>query len=154
MATHSSVLAWGIPGTGAWWASVCGVAQSRTQLKRLSNIYIYMWLYQVLVAAHEIFSCSMWDLVSWPEIEPRPPALGALSLSHWTTGEVLAASACASVSPLSHLNKIVVRWKQLIHVKYLEQCPACSKCSISFKKYFYWSRVDLQCGVTFRCTAV
>ena len=37
MATHSSVLAWGIPGTGAWWASVCGVAQSRTQLKRLSN---------------------------------------------------------------------------------------------------------------------
>ena len=22
---------------GAWWASVCGVAQSRTQLKRLSN---------------------------------------------------------------------------------------------------------------------
>ena len=31
MATHSSVLAWRIPGTGgAWWAAVCGVAQSRT----------------------------------------------------------------------------------------------------------------------------
>ena len=28
MATHSSVLALGIPGTGAWWAAVCGVAQS------------------------------------------------------------------------------------------------------------------------------
>ena len=39
MATHSSVLAWRIPGTGeAWWAAVCGVAQSRTQLKRLSSI--------------------------------------------------------------------------------------------------------------------
>ena len=34
MATHSSVLAWRIPGTGgAWWAAVCGVAQSQTRLK-------------------------------------------------------------------------------------------------------------------------
>ena len=36
MATHSTVLAWRIPGTGAWWAAVYGVAQSRTRLKRLS----------------------------------------------------------------------------------------------------------------------
>ena len=33
MATHSSVLAWRIPGT----AAVYGVAQSRTRLKRLSS---------------------------------------------------------------------------------------------------------------------
>ena len=34
MATHSSVHAWRIPGTGgAWWAAVYGVAQSRTRLK-------------------------------------------------------------------------------------------------------------------------
>ena len=32
MATHSSMLAWRIPGTGAWWATVYGVAQSRTRL--------------------------------------------------------------------------------------------------------------------------
>ena len=38
MATHSSVLAWRIPGTaGAWWAAVYGVAQSQTRLKRLSS---------------------------------------------------------------------------------------------------------------------
>ena len=30
MATHSSILAWGTPGTGAWWAAVYGVAQIRT----------------------------------------------------------------------------------------------------------------------------
>ena len=31
MATHSSVLAWRIPlGKGAWWATVHGVAKSRT----------------------------------------------------------------------------------------------------------------------------
>ena len=32
MATHSSVLAWRIPGMGAWRAAVYGVTQSRTQL--------------------------------------------------------------------------------------------------------------------------
>ena len=38
MATHSSVLAWRIPGmVGAWWAAISGVAQSRTRLKRLSS---------------------------------------------------------------------------------------------------------------------
>ena len=37
MATHSNILAWRIPGMGAWWAAVCGVAQSQTRLKRLSS---------------------------------------------------------------------------------------------------------------------
>ena len=38
MATHSSVLAWRIPRDGgASWAAVHGVAQSWTQLKRLSS---------------------------------------------------------------------------------------------------------------------
>ena len=38
MATHSSVLGLENPRNGgAWWASVYGVAQSRTQLKRLSS---------------------------------------------------------------------------------------------------------------------
>ena len=37
MATHSSILAWRIPmDRGAWQAAVHRVAQSRTQLKRLS----------------------------------------------------------------------------------------------------------------------
>ena len=36
MATHSSVLAWRVPGE-AWWAAVYGVAQSQTRLKQLSS---------------------------------------------------------------------------------------------------------------------
>ena len=33
MATHSSILTWRIPmDRGAWWATVHGVAKSRTQL--------------------------------------------------------------------------------------------------------------------------
>ena len=37
MATHSSILAWEIPWTGAWRATVHGVAESQTQLKGLST---------------------------------------------------------------------------------------------------------------------
>ena len=38
MATHSSVLAWRNPRDGgAWWAAIYRVAQSRTELKRLSS---------------------------------------------------------------------------------------------------------------------
>ena len=33
-------------------------------------------------------SCSMWDLVPLPEIEPRHPVLRVQSLSLWTTREV------------------------------------------------------------------
>ena len=33
-------------------------------------------------------SCGTWDLVPSPGIEPRPPALGAWSPSHWITREV------------------------------------------------------------------
>ena len=34
-------------------------------------------------------SWGMWDLVPWPEVEPRLRALGVRSVSHWPTREVL-----------------------------------------------------------------
>ena len=34
------------------------------------------------------FSCGLWDLDPWTEIEPRSLALRAWSFSHWTTVEV------------------------------------------------------------------
>ena len=56
---------------------------------------IFIWLCQVLVATYRVFvaacrlfSCSTWDLVPRAGIEPRPPALGAWSLNHWSTREV------------------------------------------------------------------
>ena len=45
MTTHSSVLAWRIPGTGAWWAAIYGVAHSRTRLKWLSSSSILSYGY-------------------------------------------------------------------------------------------------------------
>ena len=53
------------------------------------KIFIYLFgCTGSLVAAYGTFSCDMWDLVPEPGIERRPPALGAQSLSHWTTREV------------------------------------------------------------------
>ena len=50
MATHSSVLAWRIPGTGAWWAAVYGVAQSQTRLTRLSSSTMVIFLQYISVS--------------------------------------------------------------------------------------------------------
>ena len=36
----------------------------------------------------DFFSCGMGNLVPQPGMEPRPPALGTWSLSHWTAREV------------------------------------------------------------------
>ena len=44
-------------------------------------------------------SCSMWDLVPWPGIEPRPTVLGAQSLSHRTTREVPASAKSLQSCP-------------------------------------------------------
>ena len=43
--------------------------------------YLFIWLQWVLVMAHGMFSCGMWD-------RTRSPAMGAQSLSHWTTTKV------------------------------------------------------------------
>ena len=60
-------------------------------------IYLFIWLHQILVVSHLLLSCRqvgslvvacMWDLVPWPGIEPRPPALGAWNLNHCATREV------------------------------------------------------------------
>ena len=37
MAPHSSILAWKIPRTGAWWATVHRVTESQKRLKQLST---------------------------------------------------------------------------------------------------------------------
>ena len=51
-------------------------------------MYLFIWLPHILVAAQERFRCDMRALVPWPEVETGSPALGAQSLTHWTTGEV------------------------------------------------------------------
>ena len=53
----------------------------------LSPLFFFVkFLFNYLAALG--LSCGMWDQVPWPGIKPRAPALGAWSLSHWTTREV------------------------------------------------------------------
>ena len=51
-------------------------------------IFIYLAV-PVLSYGIQTLSCGMWDLLSRPGIKPGPLAMGAPSLSHWTTREVL-----------------------------------------------------------------
>ena len=39
------------------------------------NVYLFIWLHQVLVIICGVFNCVVLDLVPWPGMKPRPPAL-------------------------------------------------------------------------------
>ena len=71
--------------------------------KMLAPLSSFKLLFIYLVALGR--SCGMWDLVPWPGIKPGPPALGAQSLTHWTTREVtpnsLSFSAEGTETPFS-----------------------------------------------------
>ena len=117
MATHSVILAWRIPWIEEpGGIQSMGVTKSWTWLHAyhfhfffqpiltilISTLSLYLflywfrrcclnsskWIYIYIYIAALGLSYSMWDLVPWPGIEPGPPALGAWSLSHWTTREV------------------------------------------------------------------
>ena len=72
--------------------------------------FVFIWLHQVSVAVHRrsfdfccgmwTLSCGMWGLVPQPGIEPRPPVLGAWSLSHsFPHSSVGKESACNAGDP-------------------------------------------------------
>ena len=63
-----------------------------SELKALTHHLISFFFFFNLTAAG--LTCSMQDLFPWPGIEPRPPALGAQSLSHWTTTLFLKIGFC------------------------------------------------------------
>ena len=57
----------------------------------MASFLKYLFIYLAapgLSCSMQTLSCSIWDLVPWPGIEPGPPALGAWSLNRWTTREV------------------------------------------------------------------
>ena len=57
------------------------------EIKNTAN-YLFSFIIYLAALEQDLFNCSKWDLVPWPGIEPGYPALGAWSLSHWTTWEV------------------------------------------------------------------
>ena len=79
MATHSSVLAWRIPGTwGAWWAAVHGIAKSRTQLSDFAFTFHFHALEKEM-ATHS--SVLAWR-VPGTEEPGRLPSMGSHRVGH------------------------------------------------------------------------
>ena len=50
--------------------------------------FCHLLLFKIIYLPVLGLSCSEWDLVPWPGIEPVSPALGVWCLSCWTTREV------------------------------------------------------------------
>ena len=78
-----------LPNQEMWLFLVTFSQGSLKVIRTFSFIFLILFqkklfIYLVVLS----LSCSMWDLVPWPEIEPRPRALEAWSLSYWTTREV------------------------------------------------------------------
>ena len=72
------------------YLNICYMTQSLHLFKKFFYYFlIKLFIYFIFFAVQSL-SCSMWDLVPWPGIEPWPPALGAWSLSHWSIGKSLS----------------------------------------------------------------
>ena len=67
MATHSSILAWKIPWTEAWWATVHGVAKNRTQL----SDFTFTFYTAYICWAEEIFKCGYFLVPALTEISEK-----------------------------------------------------------------------------------
>ena len=59
------------------------------KLKNIFVLFIYLFaLHGIFSCGMQTLSCSTWDLVPCPGMEPRCPTLGVWNLSHWTPIEV------------------------------------------------------------------
>ena len=78
-----------------WWLTGCLSFCAITELG-IPIVWGFLNFYFVYLAAPGLScgmralhrSCSLWNLVSWRGIEPKPLVLGAWSLSHWTTRDI------------------------------------------------------------------
>ena len=97
MATHSSILAWRIPGTGAWWAAIYGVTHSRTRL---------MWLSSSSIPKYGLSSC----LCGWSSLILYPiPSQYSISQTWIFTGRTWCWSW--------NSNTLATWCEELIHLK-------------------------------------
>ena len=77
-----------------------------------TTIKILFFFFLINLAALGL-SCRMQDLVPWPGIEPRPPALGAWNLNHWPPEKSLLRFS--SFSEIGFLpNPVVYFWTKLM----------------------------------------
>ena len=94
VATHSSVLAWRIPGTGEPGGLLSmGSHRVGHDWNNLAAVAaLFFWLH--------LKACGI--LVPWPEMEPVPPAAEVWSPNHWTTRDFPEENcSCSTMQPTS-----------------------------------------------------
>ena len=64
----------------------------------------------IFVAACQILNWGMWDLVPQPGIKPESSALGAWSLGHWTTREVLLGGSLSLPWNLIYITTVLSKF--------------------------------------------
>ena len=89
MATHSSSCLENPRDEGAWWATVSRVAQSQTQLKRLSSsssssIYIYTHIYIYIFYAAKLLQSSLTLRDQRAVAHQAPLSMGFFRQEHWS----------------------------------------------------------------------
>ena len=87
-----------------WWLDRAQLGGS--SFLTFKNIFIYL--------AAPGLSCGMWYLVPWAEIELRPTSLGAQSLSHWATREVLPKRLLSTRCPYASTSHIPAKRLQCL----------------------------------------
>ena len=122
MATHSSILAWRIPWTE--WATVHGVAKSRTQLKWLSSSSSSVFMQRILaINEHTQFQFLFSHSVMSNSLQPHEPQHATLP--------------CPSPTPRVHPNLCPLCWwchpTISSSVIPLSSCPQSFPASGSFK---------------------
>ena len=92
---------------------------THSQEELLKNFFLKMCL-AVLDFSHNMLTliCCMWELVPWPGIEPRLPALGLLSPSHCTTREIPKNELLQTYD-----GHIYARWFSIAWNKYVFHWP-------------------------------
>ena len=78
-------------------------------------------------------SCGMWNLVPEPGIEPRPPALGVRSPSHWNTQR----------SPSAHFQEdifITKKMTMMMENTYLDGWAYCRPSNTLSCSILHWPR--------------
>ena len=120
MATLSSVLAWRIPGTGAWWATFYGVVQSRTRLTWLSSGSSRgtEWASQVVLVVKNLLPMQEMWVRSLGQEDPLQEGVAATPV--FLPGESPGRSL-AGYSPSGHKESDMIQWLSMhTHVGWMQ----------------------------------
>ena len=85
-------------GRGAWWATVCRIAQSWTRLKRINTHKCDWWSMGVGIGFHQVKMAGPSQVQQWLCVEKGPPS----STANWASSSHRMHAGFHTESQLSH----------------------------------------------------